>query len=1306
MRKLYLNKRGYFVLVCIMLVGLMNAQERVYVTTDGDAFTSVEAHNSWANATSDVQAAIHAVAEAGGGEVWLGSGTYYPTENYYNVDPTDPLYDADEAARSFSFMMRDNVSIIGGFNGEENPGDRANYGYQEANATILSGDIGVENDDSDNAYHVVYGNDKTANSAMLSDVVITKGFANGTGRNSRGGGIQTRDGGTYTNITLVDNEANKGGGVYAYRGGIFTNCTFLENVTRVYNSDEALAGGIYLHLGNPIVTDCIFNYNRSEGSGGAICSTSGEVESCVMINNFCGSKGGAVYSYPSEDEGVPTNGGTFRNCLIANNTSWEDAGGLFSHGSGIWINCTVVNNYAETSGGGVYGYDGAEFTNLVIWGNICRDSEASNEVRFADGGAYTNCAVGGLTDLTVGTDMLSLNLVNTEADGPQFTAPSATYGRGENTTEREQYMLADWQFNVGSPLTDMGVADISALGLGDDDLADNDRVIQDRIDIGAYELLYYRASILSTGNGSVSQAGPIDLKPGGSLTLDFTPDANYQIHTFTVNDVDRLADLVEDTGVFTFTDSDVQSNLNIAVEFISLTAYDIDVSGDVGGDVSPEGITTVFEGLDFSLDLDPSNGYGLRSVMVDGVEEIENVVDNGDGTYTYDIIGVASAHTIVVDFALIHTVTINLSEGGMASHEGDVQILEGNTINLTLTRDEGYKLKSLLRATVESIGDVIDNNDGTYNYLISGVTGNLTIEATFDLFNTATVSASMGGTVSNIGVNELLEEESLVIDIEPGIGYKFTQISANGLDVMADVTANPDGTYSYEVSALTADVTIDVVFTKFEVLSISAGTGGVTNPMGDTELLEGEELAVLITPEANYRIGSVMLQGVDVTSQLTDNTDGTYTYIVNDLTEASMLEVQFIHFNVLTITGGSGGALSHEGAYQIDDGGSLEITITPDEGNYRVGSVILQGVDVTADVTDNTDGTYTYIVSNLTEASMLEVQFVHFNVLTVTAGSGGALSHEGAYQIDDGGSLEVTITPDEGNYRVGSVTLQGVDVTADVTDNTDGTYTYIVSNLTEASMLEVQFIHFNVLTITAGSGGALSHEGAYQIDDGGSLELTITPDEGNYRVGSLVLQGIDVTAGLTDNMDGTYTYIVSDLTEAALLQVQFIHFNVVTIVAGNGGALSHEGDQQIDDGESLEVTITPEAGNVVGGITLGGVDRLSDLSENGDGSFIYLIQGLTEDAVLDVRFSLATVVDELNAESAKFYPVPADSEIRSNVEISNVRVYNATGSLVKALDNNSMVKSITVSDLPDGVYLIRYTTQSGASKVEKVLIKH
>ena len=82
------------------------------------------------------------------------------------------------------------------------------------------------------------------------------------------------------------------------------------------------------------------------------------------------------------------------------------------------------------------------------------------------------------------------------------------------------------------------------------------------------------------------------------------------------------------------------------------------------------------------------------------------------------------------------------------------------------------------------------------------------------------------------------------------------------------------------------------------------------------------------------------------------------------------------------------------------------------------------------------------------------------------------------------------------------------------------------------------------------------------------------------------------------------------------------------------------------------------------------------------------------------------VFDDQKEESVIFYPVPANTEIKCNIGITNVRLFNATGTLVKALNANSSVNFIPVSDLPDGVYIISYTTKTGINKVAKVLIKH
>ncbi|HCB01755.1 MAG TPA: hypothetical protein DEP19_05175, partial [Anaerolineae bacterium] len=76
-------------------------------------------------------------------------GTYYPT---VGVD------------RTISFVMKDDVSLYGGFLGIETQRDERST---DASFTILSGNIGLEGDPTDNSYHVVNCNG-TTNATVLS----------------------------------------------------------------------------------------------------------------------------------------------------------------------------------------------------------------------------------------------------------------------------------------------------------------------------------------------------------------------------------------------------------------------------------------------------------------------------------------------------------------------------------------------------------------------------------------------------------------------------------------------------------------------------------------------------------------------------------------------------------------------------------------------------------------------------------------------------------------------------------------------------------------------------------------------------------------------------------------------------------------------------------------------------------------------------------------------------------------------------------------------------------------------------------
>jgi hypothetical protein len=147
-----------FIICCFSIVDVNATIYYVDAAKTDDAGDGL----SWANAKKTLQAAI--TIAGNGDQVWVKAGTHYPT---VEVGGTGDRYK--------TFQMKEGVEIYGGFVGtEEELGDR-NF---EANVTVLSGDIGTENDNSDNCYHIFYhpsGLNLTS-SAVLDGFTITGGM--------------------------------------------------------------------------------------------------------------------------------------------------------------------------------------------------------------------------------------------------------------------------------------------------------------------------------------------------------------------------------------------------------------------------------------------------------------------------------------------------------------------------------------------------------------------------------------------------------------------------------------------------------------------------------------------------------------------------------------------------------------------------------------------------------------------------------------------------------------------------------------------------------------------------------------------------------------------------------------------------------------------------------------------------------------------------------------------------------------------------------------------------------------------------
>jgi predicted outer membrane repeat protein len=209
----------------------------------------------WANAFADLQAAM-VWGASGPMTIWVAEGTYIPGDQ-----------------RSDSFMLQSEIAVYGGFpsgGGSGGFGARSPGEYE----SILSGDIGVIGESSDNVSSVVTspGVDATA---VLDGFTVT-GANGGTG----GGGWYNFYGDpTIRNVRFVRNRATTGAGMRNNQGSpTLTNVWFLGNVA----TED---GGGYLGYGSQseaTFANVVFCGNVAQNQGGGFMSDTGS-ESLVNV---------------------------------------------------------------------------------------------------------------------------------------------------------------------------------------------------------------------------------------------------------------------------------------------------------------------------------------------------------------------------------------------------------------------------------------------------------------------------------------------------------------------------------------------------------------------------------------------------------------------------------------------------------------------------------------------------------------------------------------------------------------------------------------------------------------------------------------------------------------------------------------------------------------------------------------------------------------------------------------------------------------------------------------------------------------
>lgn len=325
---------------------------RLYVNVNGWPVTPDG--SSWDNAFMDLQSALK-IANldcSGVTEIWVAQGTYFPSAD-------NPASDEDDA-QDVTFYIERDFAIYGGFDGTEMELTERDV---QNNPTILSGDIGVENDNSDNAYHVLHLNSslgKTLTTACIIDgFTISEGLSDGgssdTNKNS-GAGIRINaieEGSSasplISNCFFTQNEARFGAAISlesqnsGHIGTAITHCTFQGNTgfwggaIRLRVDDEG--------TGDVTISDCLFYENTTSFFGstlyyqGEFGTATVDFNNCTTYNNS--SIGGNIYNYTYEEDAHTLN---INNSILWNNSTAGVSEIDVSNNLNLKLNYSIVEN--------------------------------------------------------------------------------------------------------------------------------------------------------------------------------------------------------------------------------------------------------------------------------------------------------------------------------------------------------------------------------------------------------------------------------------------------------------------------------------------------------------------------------------------------------------------------------------------------------------------------------------------------------------------------------------------------------------------------------------------------------------------------------------------------------------------------------------------------------------------------------------------------------------------------------------------------------------------------------------------------
>lgn len=326
-------------------------------------------------------------------------------------------------------------------------------------------------------------------------------------------------------------------------------------------------------------------------------------------------------------------------------------------------------------------------------------------------------------------------------------------------------------------------------------------------------------------HGSVT-ADKMTAEVGADVTFTVTPDENYSVKSFKVNNDEKQLNDSNQVVV-----KMVEGGLTVSAEFEINSAAVTITQADHGSISADKSTAKIGEDVTFKITSD--TGYDVSSFKVNG-SDVDYVTKEDSTTgKTYweaKVKMVSGGLTVTAEFKLaVYSIEWDTpTHGTIAVEGGKTQATYGEEVKFIFTPETGYEIKYL---TINE--EQVQASDNTFTTTM-GEYG-LFVTVQFGLENeTITVNAGEHGTIEHKNKVDDSQDykygDTAVVTVTPNEGFMIETITVDGKAI--EVPEDKKGGYSFE-QLVEKDLNISATFT--DVHTISEFTDSVINEIKNAQ---------------------------------------------------------------------------------------------------------------------------------------------------------------------------------------------------------------------------------------------------------------------------------------------------------------------------------------------------------------------------------------------------------------------------------------------------------------------------------------